>query len=224
MVFVRSELKDQAKGFINRNYWGMVAAGLVMAFAIGSLQGNISTYSLTSGDASEKIRTLEVAVELVVTVGSIAVVLLIMHPLEFGGAKYFTRNIDGTAQGTLFDGFKKENFSHAISVYFYRNVMIFLYTLLLVIPGIIKMYEYYFVSFLAVDFPGKSGKELCEMSRQMTQGSKMELFKLDLSFILWDIANALTSGIVGVFYLYPYRFQTRALAYRLFLDNSGFAN
>ncbi len=224
MEFVRSALKDKAKGMIHQNYWGMVGAGLIMAFAVGALQRNVSTYTVSSEDVSEKLKALEFIAELLVLAASVAVTLLVMHPMEYGGAKYFTRNIDGQAQGTLFDGFKSENFAHAISVYFYRNVMIFLYSLLLVIPGLIKAYEYYFVSFLAVDFPGKSGKELCEMSSKMTNGYKMELFKLDLSFILWELANTLTNGIVGVFYLYPYRYQTKALAYRMFLEYSDPAN
>ena len=220
MEFNRSELKDRAKALISRNYWGMVAAGLIMAVATGAIVRTSTTYTANE-DTVNRITALSFIMAVIVSAATIAFTLFVLHPLEFGAAKYFTRNIDGQAQGTLFDGFKQENFAHAVSVYFYRNVMIGLFLLLLVIPGIIKAYEYYFVSFLAVDYPELSGRELCEMSKKMTEGSKTKLFMLDLSFLLWHIANTLTCNLVGIFYYYPYRYQTKANAYRLFMERSA---
>ena len=224
MEFVRSELKDQSKALIAKNYWGMVGAGLAMAVATGALIRNTSSITAGNEEAVEGVRSLTLFASLLGTAISVAIVLFVFHPLEFGASKYFLKNIDGQAKGTLFDGFRQENLSHAISVYFYRNVMIALFALLLVIPGLIKSYEYYFVNFLAVDHPELSGKELCAISKQMTNGSKWNLFVLDISYILWEIAAVLTGGLVGIFYLYPYRYQTRANAYRLFLEKSAPAN
>lgn len=224
MEFVRSDLKDQSKALIAKNYWGMVGAGIAMAIATGALLRNTGSAAASNEEAVQGVQSLTVFVSILGAAISLAIVLFIFHPLEFGASKYFLKNISGEARGTLFDGFKQENLSHAISVYFYRNVMIFLFALLLVIPGIIKSYEYYFVNFLAVDHPELSGKELCAMSKRMTDGSKWNLFVLDISYILWEIAAALTGGLVGIFYLYPYRYQTRANAYRLFLERGMAGN
>ena len=125
------------------------------------------------------------------------------------------------SDGTLTDGFRGDNLKQAAFTFLYRDLMIFLFALLLVIPGIIKMYEFYFVAPLTVDHPELSAVEIGDLSKGMTKGRKMELFMLDLSFILWNIASTLTAGLVGIFYYYPYRYQVKALAYReLVLDGA----
>ena len=215
----RTELKNRARALIRRNYWGTVTAGLVMALSGGMIAKSFSTRSFNweNGFHLPAVNGIFFGIAAVLI---LAVILFVLHPLEYGSTKYFERNIDNQAQGTLFDGFRKENFAHAVSVFFYRNVMIGLYTALLVIPGIIKSYEYYFVSFLAVEYPERSARELCRMSSEMTDGSKKELFLLDLSFLLWQIANTLTLGLVGIFVYFPYKYQTKALAYRCFRENN----
>lgn len=220
MELNRAELKGFAKQLLHRNYWPMVIAGLVLAIATGAIALNNGGASAAS-ETSESISFMEGFMVLIISVASFLFCIFVMHPLEFGGARFFVKNIDGEGSGALFSGFESANFTRSVSTLLYRDIITFLFGLLLIIPGIIKKYEYYFVPQLLSDHPELSGKDVCELSRAMTNGRKMELFKLDLSFILWAIATSLTYGLVGVFYYFPYRYQTIAFAYRQLVEEGA---
>ncbi len=213
MEFNRRDYKDIAKGLLRKNYWKMVLAGLVLSFAIGELIRSSVTYKVD--DVMEEYPFEVGMISLLLLVIAVAFVLLVMHPLKYGGKKFFLKNVNDESvdNSVLLDGFRDGNLGRCAGTFFYRDLMVFLFTLLLVIPGIIKSYEYYFVGELLVDHPELTGKDVCALSKEMTRGHKMDLFVLDLSFILWGIANSLTCGLVGIFYFYPYRHQTQAVAY-----------
>lgn len=73
----------------------------------------------------------------------------------------------------------------------------FLWSLLLIIPGIVYSYGIYFANELMVDNPNLSPMEALKLSRRMVDGHRGELFRLDLSFILWWLLMACTAGIAG---------------------------
>lgn len=100
-----------------------------------------------------------------------------------------------------------DGFGIAGSVIWCRILMaikIFLWSLLFVIPGIIAAYRYRFAIYnlLSTEQP-ISASEAIAMSCKQTQGMKMDLFVLDLSFLGWEILSALTLGILNVWVL-PY--------------------
>ena len=95
---------------------------------------------------------------------------------------------------------------------FIRDLKIFLWTLLLIVPGIIKSYEYYMVPYILAENPEISTKRAFEISKAMTDGHKWDLFVLDLSFILWDLGVVCTCGLLAV-YVAPYIRATHAEAY-----------
>ena len=69
------------------------------------------------------------------------------------------------------------------------------------------------VPYILADHPEMSGKEVITLSRQMMNGSKWRAFVLDLSFIGWDILSLLTLGLLGIFYVSPYKCSTNAELY-----------
>ena len=87
-----------------------------------------------------------------------------------------------------------------------------LWTLLLIIPGIIKNYSYAMTYYILRDEPNMAYNDAIEKSMAMMDGNKMKLFLLDLSFIGWAILSILTLGI-GFFFLYPYFYSARAAFY-----------
>ncbi|NCB34371.1 MAG: DUF975 family protein, partial [Erysipelotrichia bacterium] len=80
---------------------------------------------------------------------------------------------------------------------------------------------YYFVPYILADHPELSGREVLDLSKQMTDGHKMELFILDISFFFWNILVVLTWGAAGLFYVYPYIAQTQAFCYRDFIRSGA---
>ncbi|MBS5799772.1 MAG: DUF975 family protein [Clostridiales bacterium] len=110
-----------------------------------------------------------------------------------------------------FSGFK--NFGKSIGLFFWQLLWVFLWTLLFIIPGIIKSYSYCMSFYILADHPEITVREAMNESKRMTQGHKMDLFILQLSFIGWGILATLTFGI-GYFWLIPYTQVTMANTYK----------
>ena len=108
----------------------------------------------------------------------------------------------------------KPNWRGNVKTMFLRDLFLFLWSLLFFIPAIIKAYSYRMVPYILADHPEMSGTEVITLSRQMMNGSKWRAFVLDLSFIGWHILSALTMGILGIFYVTPYKCSTDAELYQ----------
>ena len=102
---------------------------------------------------------------------------------------------------TLFEPF--QNFGHVLGGYWYMVLFIFLWSLLLFIPGIIKAIAYQMAPYILMDQPDIPATEALEKSMDMTDGHKWEIFVFDLSFLGWFLLAALTLDIVGFLYVFP---------------------
>lgn len=112
--------------------------------------------------------------------------------------------------GSLFEGFK--SFGDSLALYILTAIFTFLWSLLLIIPGIIKMYSYSMGYFILADRPDLSGNQARKRSMYLMKGHKWQLFCLDLSFIGWYLLSLLTLGILA-FWIYPYHMTARAEFY-----------
>lgn len=74
--------------------------------------------------------------------------------------------------------------------------------------GVIKRYSYYLVPYIVAENPDIGWKEAITLSRKMMGGYKWECFKLEMSFLLWDMAGFLTLGISDLFYTNAYKIAT----------------
>ncbi len=92
------------------------------------------------------------------------------------------------------------------------GIFILLWTLLLIIPGVIKSYSYSMAGFIMSENPEISAKGAMEMSMKMMNGNKFRLFCLRLSFIGWFILGILTLGI-GLLWIIPYMNAATAAFY-----------
>lgn len=93
-----------------------------------------------------------------------------------------------------------------------KDLRILAWTLLLIIPGIIKSYAYRFVPYILADNPEISHSRAIELSNQMTAGQKMDIFILDLSFLGWYLLGLLAL-VVGTLFVHPYVNSTMAELY-----------
>ena len=103
----------------------------------------------------------------------------------------------------------KEIFAHfsefwpALKVTLLVGIYTFLWSLLLIVPGIIKSYGYSQAMYILAENPGIGGREALKQSEEMMNGHKMELFMLQLSFLGWILLGACTLGILYI-WLIPY--------------------
>lgn len=105
------------------------------------------------------------------------------------------------------------NWLHGVWGMVLSTIYIFLWTLLLIIPGIIKSYSYALTPYILVEHPEMSANEAIEESMRLMDGHKFDLFYLQLSFIGWAILSILSLGL-GFFWLIPYQMTAQAAFYR----------
>lgn len=103
--------------------------------------------------------------------------------------------------GDVFKGFNITG--KAVWLYIITNFFVFLWSLLLIIPGIIKTFSYSMASFILADNPELTAREALEESKRIMEGHKFDLFVLQLSFLWWYLLGAITFGIAYV-YVVPY--------------------
>ena len=140
--------------------------------------------------------------------------IFVLNPLEAGCRNFLLRNATGESNlGDIGFGFTPDYWRN-VKTLFLRDLFRFLWGLLLIVPGIIKRYSYRMAPYILADRPELSGTEVLTLSRQMMDGHKWKTFVLDLSFLGWNILSALTFGLLGVFYVNPYRQCTNAELYR----------
>ncbi|MFD3450137.1 DUF975 family protein [Microbacteriaceae bacterium 4G12] len=117
-------------------------------------------------------------------------------------AKQESTGIDG-----LFEGFRKNNIFKSIKLALLTTIYTFLWSLLLVVPGIIKFISYSMAYFIILDHPEYTASEAIKKSQEMMKGHKLDLFMLTLSFIGWFILGLFTFSI-GYLWIYPYYMTT----------------
>lgn len=130
-----------------------------------------------------------------VGIGEIAI-LAINGPISFGCIFICKKLFDKQEPEIqdLFEGFKR--FVEAFLVSLLKNIFITLWSLLFIIPGIVKSYSYAMSEYIAYDNPGMAPDVAITESRKLMNGHKWELFCLDFSYIGWLILCSLTFGIL----------------------------
>ncbi len=139
--------------------------------------------------------------------------ILLFGPLWYGMNTFYLRQIrwEKPGVGVLFEGLNR-CFGTSIMVWLLQGIFTFLWSLLFVVPGIVKYYSYAMAPFILADHPDMDAIEVIDESRAMMVGNKWRLFCLDMSFIGWGILCALTLGI-GSLWLNPYMGCARAQFY-----------
>ena len=112
--------------------------------------------------------------------------------------------------GVLFEGF--QDYSRIFVTKLLQGIYTALWSLLLVVPGIIKYYSYAMTDYILKEEPEMKNNAAIEKSMAMMENNKMKLFLLDLSFIGWALLCIVTFGI-GFLFLQPYMQVSHAAFY-----------
>ncbi len=187
----------------------------VNIFDTGQVSSSVGRMFSGAGSLWTMILAL-VGASAVVTVALIGIILhfLVGNVLEVGARSFYIDNLFSTpGPGKILSAFRSGNYGNVVKVMFCRDLFTFLWSLLFVIPGIVKSYEYKMVPYLLAEYPGMDRKEAFDRSREMMYGQKWNTFVLDLSFIPWNILSSITFGLVGLFYVAPYQDATYAELY-----------
>ena len=196
---LNSELRAQARERLEGK-WGTFVLMTFLLYVIqallqipGSVGDLFKVLSPENALTSESLSTLSV------------LLTLLALPLSWGLTVSLLRNHreESVDLENLFDGFRGGRYTRVFCALFLVNLFTFLWTLLLIIPGIIKAFSYALTPYIIMDEPELTAKQAIARSCEIMQGRRWKLFCLYLSFIGWGILCLLTFGI-GFLWLVPY--------------------
>lgn len=229
MGYNHDRIKANARLFYKNNmgnsilaqliYFGVVfGAMFVLYFFMGIFMG-VSMFSIAIAGASETENAVAGA-----AIGTIISTLILdalyfaiivaLNPLMIGFMDWYRKSIyEKTSLGEIFAPYRKEHLWGNIGTMVLMHLYIFLWTLLFIIPGIIKTYSYSQTVFIKGENPNIPAGRAIELSRIMMDGHKGDLFYLHLSFLGWMLLSAFTYNILGIVYVFPYYYSALAFAY-----------
>ena len=202
MMWNRAELKMRGNMAFKKNYVSAVVVALLMGI-FGTVSGESSARRVSENSDIYSGNLFNVGMITGLLAGIATVVILIVlvakvfvgNLLKMGGYRFFILN--QTAQpgiGTLLDGFRSGHYVNIVLTMFLRDLFTTLWSLLLVVPGIVKHYEYLMVPYIIAENPAMDYKEAFQISKQI----------MDLSFLGWYLLSAVTCGLLAIFYVNPY--------------------
>ena len=152
MSWTRDRLKTNGRIAFKKNYWSCVAVAVIMGIITGlsgvnggRAGGSASQNSLYGTDVfGYPFAGLAITMTaIIVTLIILALEIFVGSLLEVGGKRFFVLNkTENPTVGTIFDAFRSGNYVNVVLAMFLKNLFTSLWTLLFVIPGIVKHYEY----------------------------------------------------------------------------------
>ena len=223
----RVQLKAQGKQALKGNYWSSVAAGVLLTlFTAGSVSAS-SNQAQSQAASDQFVNTFNALPqdEQVIVAGTIlgglsvlTIILLLLrifvaNPLSVGCYRFFRKNVEDTSTGlgTIGEGFG--NYGHVFVTLLLRDIFIALWSILLLVPGIMAAYSYRMVPYILKDNPELGAMDVIKRSKEMMRGNRWNAFVMDLSFIGWHILGIVTFGLGEIFWVNPYQQNANAALY-----------
>ena len=208
------ELRKKAWESLKGKYW-MAFAVIIVTGLIASVGNAFLSFGQKLGevlglmDPAELDSTMVIGALVLYCVVIISAIIgalfniFVTNAITVGVSNYFIKNTDSKPSfKDAFSGFKVK-YGRNIGTLLLAGIKTVLWTLLFIIPGIIKTYEYAIIPYILADDPEISSKDAFKKAKQMMTGNKWRLFKLEFSFIGWFLLCVLTLGM-GTLFLLPY--------------------
>lgn len=218
-MWTRGQLKANAKNKLRLFYWNAFVVSMIHALIGGgssigtSFTSSMNLSSLESledpvfeytYDMSGTLVAVMIMAAIIAIILSLAFAYFVANPMLVGVKRYYLLSgVQKTPISEIMFAFKKEHYLNVVKTMFLVNLYTGLWTLLFIIPGIIKSYEYSMIPYLLAEDPTLNSKEAFRLSWEMTNGDKAAIFVLELSFLGWSLLAILACG-AGVFFLNPY--------------------
>lgn len=180
--------------------------------AAGYLPVNNALWGFLGAISLPVVTLFIIPIVLLVIAAGLALQAFVMGPLSLGAYRYFRQNDLGEERADISEllwAFRSPHYMNMVKVMFLMGLKLLGWYLLLIIPGVIKSYEYSMIPYILIRDPGLGSAEVFALTRELTQGRKGALFVLDLSFIGWFILGSIPFGL-GVPFVRAYETQTKA--------------
>jgi uncharacterized membrane protein len=222
-MWTRAELKNRAKNFLRGNYLHAFLVSLIIMIVgsgVSHKQGlfkiNIDHTSPEMVSFMSPLLIAGVIFGIIFAIAAIAFGIFVGAPLEVGGRKYFLKTAAGEPSKLehVTSVFHSGGYKNVVIAMLYKNIIVFLWFLAFIIPGIVKMYAYSMVPYILAENPHMDRTDALRLSEEMTYTHKLDIFVLDLSFIGWYMLGGLLFGI-GTWFVNPYVDATKGQLYQV---------
>lgn len=198
-----SALKTEAKARM-QGYWSSLIIAAVVVVISSALSSITRTeYIYLNGQYIQTTTT---------TAFSALYALLVAPVVSVGVSKFFLNFATNREYGVDDIKYAFSNYGQVLLGMLWQRLFIFLWSLLFVIPGIIKAISYSMTKYILAENPNVGFKEAIKISMVLTDGRKSEVFGVAVSFIGWFILSAMTLGILNL-YVAPFFETTMAQVY-----------
>ena len=222
------DFRAEARAALKFHWLSAVLAGIVAAIfggcIISGASGGIGSAGTSGaeGELGSALANFEATAPVLFTVFSIVAVIIVVFAIisivlggavSLGYAKYNLNLIDGKTANVedLISQFNR--IGDGFVMRFFTVLYTVLWSLLLVVPGIIAVYSYSMAPYILYENPGMKARDAIKASKALMKGNKWRLFCLEFSFFGWSILAALSLG-VGMLFLRPYIEAAGAAFYR----------
>lgn len=208
------ELRAKAWESLKGKYWLAFVVTLVISF-LSSIGSSLVSLAQSMSDILGAVDSAQMdevmlvgglviaGAALLISLVGFLISVFVGNAASVGLCNYFIKNTDSKPSfKDAFSGFKVR-YGRNVGTLLLASVKAVLWTCLLIVPGVIKMFEYAIIPYILADDAEISGKDAFKKAKQMMKGNKWRLFKLEFSFIGWALLSVLTFGI-GAFFLVPY--------------------
>jgi len=220
-MWIRGDLKARAKQALRENGYWIALAVVVIAWILSGLfsgaggSGPRTEYRFDRGDFNSFGRGffgLSPALGGLVGIAAAAYAIFVAIPVSVGKCRFFIEHrLRPSSVALVFRPFGP-GYLNVVKTVFLQGVFIFLWFLLFIIPGIVKVYQYAMVPYIMAENPDLEWRRALALSRQMTDGCKFDIFVLQLSFLGWYLLGLLALA-VGTLFVAPYFEATMAELY-----------
>ena len=191
-----SEIRQESLSIMKGNWTSGVVVVLLLCVAVTLCSIPTSLIGLSGSEASSSISEIL----------NLLVAIFIFYPLAMSMVIMFLSFVKSgeklSAKGLTL-GFKSPLYSKSIVLYLLIAIYTFLWSLLLIVPGIIKSLSYALAPYILAENPELKANEAIEKSMAMMNGHKMQLFLMWLGYVGFALLSALALGI-PLLWLYPY--------------------
>lgn len=219
-------VKRSARAALVRYYWSavaMTAAWALIGVLAESFNSNVYTVSGQGTSTLGQLLSQNYygamawnGAELHYRALFIAVIIALLHifvsnPVWVGVMRYITKSqlLGSPAPSEeLWWAFRCGSYGNVVKIMFLRDLYTSLWTLLLIIPGIVKGLEYTMIPFILAENPEVDTRDAFALTKDMMSGGRLQMFLLQLSFIGWYLLETLGIfflvrffGMLGLFYM-----------------------
>lgn len=218
----RALLKERAKEIMRKNHWLCVGISFLGALTLNGYTSSNFNINIPDTQTTDEIKDFlqeitgqflnpHFLIRIIIT-GIISIIVgallkvFVTNQFFVGSCRFFLkfRQNHPTSVSEIFRSYNDKTFLNVAKVTLLRDIYLALWSLLFVIPGIIKSLEYFAIDYILAVRPDADSDEVFDLSKRIMNGNKLALFELNLSFIGWMIISMFACGLPIPLYVTPY--------------------